>query len=188
LGWGTKPFPAGCQQLAELATVWQGTQFIASAPAVIALVMHHPVDPDALNTDEYDLGQATYPMMLAATDPASPPDTRWWATRRMRKGICPACGGSPGFGSRGCRRPEVDWQSLRDRLAPLRTRWDVAILVNLAESQSPVRPADLIKAINAQSVDGRISWKVLEARVRRLEAVGYVAREEVPHVPRETRY
>ena len=30
--------------------------------------MPHPVDPDALNTDEYDLGQATYAMMLAATD------------------------------------------------------------------------------------------------------------------------
>jgi DNA-binding HxlR family transcriptional regulator len=97
-------------------------------------------------------------------------------------------GGLPGFGSRDLRRPEVDWQSLRDRLAPLRTRWDLAILVNLAESHNPVRPADLIKAINEQSVDGRISWKVLEASMRRLEATGYVAREEVPHVPRETRY
>jgi DNA-binding HxlR family transcriptional regulator len=82
----------------------------------------------------------------------------------------------------------VDWQSLRDRLAPLRTRWDLAILVNLAESHGPVRPADLIKAINTQSSDGLISWKVLEARMRRLEAAGYVAREEVLHVPRETRY
>jgi nitroreductase len=56
------------QQLAQLATVWQGAQFIASAPAAIALVRPHPVDPGALNTDEYDLGQATYAMMLAATD------------------------------------------------------------------------------------------------------------------------
>jgi len=56
------------QQLAQLATVWQGAQFIASAPAAIALVVPHLVDPDALNTDEYDLGQATYAMMLAATD------------------------------------------------------------------------------------------------------------------------
>jgi nitroreductase len=56
------------QQLAQLATVWQGAQFIASAPAAIALVMPHPVDPDALNTDEYDLGQATYAMM-SSTDP-----------------------------------------------------------------------------------------------------------------------
>jgi hypothetical protein len=49
----------------------------------------------------------------------------------------------------------VDWQNLRDRLAPLRTRWDLAILVNLADSDAPVRPADLIKAINAQSGDGQ---------------------------------
>jgi DNA-binding HxlR family transcriptional regulator len=100
----------------------------------------------------------------------------------------PAARGSPDFGSGGQRRREVDWQSLRDRLAPLRTRWDLAILVNLAESHGPVRPADLIKAINTQSSDGLISWKVLEARMRRLEAAGYVAREEVLHVPRETRY
>lgn len=80
----------------------------------------------------------------------------------------------------------MDWQSLRDGLARLRTRWDLAILVNLAESRGPVRPADLIKAINAQSGDGLISWKVLESSMRRLEAAGYVAREEVPHVPRET--
>jgi nitroreductase len=58
----------GPEQLAELATVWQGAQFIAAAPAAIALVMPYPADPDALNTDEYDLGQATYAMMLAATD------------------------------------------------------------------------------------------------------------------------
>ena len=55
----------------------------------------------------------------------------------------------------------MDWQGLRDRLAPLRTRWDLAILVNLAESHSPVRPADLTKAINAQSSDGLISWTPL---------------------------
>jgi nitroreductase len=69
------------QQLAQLATVWQGAQFIASAPAAIALVMPHPVDPDALNTDEYDLGQATYAMTLAATArliiPSRPDAPRW---------------------------------------------------------------------------------------------------------------
>jgi DNA-binding HxlR family transcriptional regulator len=82
----------------------------------------------------------------------------------------------------------VDWQKLRDRLAPVRTRWDLAVLANLADGDRPVRPADLIKAINAQSRDGEISWKVIEGRLRRLEAAGYVARQEVPHVPRETRY
>jgi DNA-binding HxlR family transcriptional regulator len=82
----------------------------------------------------------------------------------------------------------VDWQNLMSRLAPLRTRWDLAVLANLAGSDGQVRPADLIKAINTQSAGGQISWKVLEARLRQLEASGYVARREVPNVPRETRY
>jgi DNA-binding HxlR family transcriptional regulator len=82
----------------------------------------------------------------------------------------------------------VDWQNLMSRLAPLRTRWDLAVLANLADSDGPVRPADLIKAINAQSHDGQISWKVLEARLRRLEASGYLARREVSNRPRETWY
>jgi DNA-binding HxlR family transcriptional regulator len=82
----------------------------------------------------------------------------------------------------------VDWQNLMRRLAPLRTRWDLAVLANLKGSDAPVRPADLIKAINEQSADGQISWKVLEARLRRLEASGYVARREVLHAPRETHY
>jgi DNA-binding HxlR family transcriptional regulator len=82
----------------------------------------------------------------------------------------------------------VDWQSTLNRLAPLRMRWDLALLANLADSDSGTRPVDLIKAINAQAAGGRISWKVLEVRMRSLEASGYVARQEVPHVPRETRY
>jgi hypothetical protein len=48
-------------------------------------------------------------------------------------------------------------------MAPRRTRWDPTVLANLADNDGPVRPADLIKAINAQSSDGQISWKVLEA-------------------------
>lgn len=47
----------------------------------------------------------------------------------------------------------MDWQNLRDRLAPLGRRWDLAVLANLVGSDGPVRPADLIKAINAQSSD-----------------------------------
>lgn len=82
----------------------------------------------------------------------------------------------------------MDWQNLRSRLAPLRTRWDLAVLANLADSGAPVRPTRLMAAINAQSGDGRISWKVLEERLRCLESAGYIAREEVARVPRETRY
>ncbi|HVT70458.1 MAG TPA: winged helix-turn-helix transcriptional regulator [Trebonia sp.] len=82
----------------------------------------------------------------------------------------------------------MNWQDLRDRLAPLRTRWDLAVLANLADSDGPVRPTNLIEAINAQSSDGQIRWKVLEERLRCLESAGYIARRELPRVPRETRY
>ncbi len=81
----------------------------------------------------------------------------------------------------------MDWQNLIRRLAPLRTRWDVALLANLAGSDAPVRPVDLINAINAQTDDGQLSWKVMEDRLRHLEASGYIARREVPHGPRESR-
>jgi nitroreductase len=54
--------------LAELATVWQGARHIAGAAAAIALVVPQPADERNLVIDQYDLGQATYAMMLAATD------------------------------------------------------------------------------------------------------------------------
>ena len=62
----------------------------------------------------------------------------------------------------------MDWQNLIRRLAPLRTRWDVALLANLAGRDGPVRPVDLINAVNAQSDDGQLSWKVMEDRLRHL--------------------
>jgi nitroreductase len=55
-------------QLTELATVWQGARHIAGAPAAIALVVPEPEDDRTRVIDQYDLGQATYAMMLAATD------------------------------------------------------------------------------------------------------------------------
>jgi DNA-binding HxlR family transcriptional regulator len=82
----------------------------------------------------------------------------------------------------------MDWRSLRDRLAPLRMRWDLAVLANLADGDGPLRPTDLIEAINAQSGSRHISWKVLEERLKQLEADGYIARREVSRIPREIRY
>ena len=55
-------------RLAELATVWQAAGHIAGAAAAIALVLPVPPDDRTALTDRYDLGQATYAMMLAATD------------------------------------------------------------------------------------------------------------------------
>ncbi|MET9019998.1 nitroreductase family protein [Actinopolymorpha sp. NPDC004070] len=55
-------------QLAELSTVWQGARHIADAPAAIALVLPQPPDDRNSQIDQYDLGQATYAMALAAAD------------------------------------------------------------------------------------------------------------------------
>jgi nitroreductase len=55
-------------RLRELSTVWQGARHIASAPAAIVLVAPEPPDERRKVIDQYDLGQATMAMMLAATD------------------------------------------------------------------------------------------------------------------------
>jgi nitroreductase len=56
------------ERLKELSTVWQGARHIASAPAAIALVAPVPPDERRKTLDQYDLGQATMAMALAATD------------------------------------------------------------------------------------------------------------------------
>jgi nitroreductase len=55
-------------QLQALSTVWQGARHIAGAAAAIALVIPQPEDERTKVVDQYDLGQATYAIMLAATD------------------------------------------------------------------------------------------------------------------------
>jgi nitroreductase len=56
------------QQLEALSTVWQGAKHIAGAAAAIALILPEPADERMKMTDRYDLGQATYAIMLAAAD------------------------------------------------------------------------------------------------------------------------
>jgi nitroreductase len=51
-------------QLQELSTVWQG----AAAAAAIAFVLPVPPSERRKVTDQYDVGQATMAMMIAATD------------------------------------------------------------------------------------------------------------------------
>lgn len=82
----------------------------------------------------------------------------------------------------------MNWQKLVRQLAPLRTEWDLAVLSNLADGGDGTRPAKLRKTINAQAGGRQISWKVLGNRLRRLEASGYIARQEIANCPRETRY
>lgn len=55
-------------QLQDLSTVWQGAEHIASAAAAIALVIPVPPNDRRKVTDQYDVGQATMAMMIAATD------------------------------------------------------------------------------------------------------------------------
>lgn len=56
------------EQLTELATVWPGAKHIAEAPAAIALVVPQVDDDRTRIVDQYDLGQATFAMTLAAAD------------------------------------------------------------------------------------------------------------------------
>lgn len=56
------------EQLQALSTVWQGARHIAGAAAAIALVLPQPEDERRRVIEQYDLGQATYAMMLAAAD------------------------------------------------------------------------------------------------------------------------
>ncbi|PND56864.1 nitroreductase [Mycobacterium sp. ENV421] len=54
--------------LQELSTVWVGAGHIAKARAAIALVIPEPPDERTKLLDQYDLGQATMAMAIAATD------------------------------------------------------------------------------------------------------------------------
>lgn len=55
-------------QLGRLATVWTGARHIAASAATIALVAPEPQDQQYRDWLQYDLGQATMSIMLAATD------------------------------------------------------------------------------------------------------------------------
>jgi nitroreductase len=55
-------------QLRELSTVWVGASHLAHAKAAIVLVLPEPESERYRTIDQYDLGQATMAMLLAATD------------------------------------------------------------------------------------------------------------------------
>ncbi len=55
-------------QLHDLSTVWVGASHLATAKAAIVLVLPEPESERYRTIDQYDLGQATMAMMLAATD------------------------------------------------------------------------------------------------------------------------
>jgi nitroreductase len=55
-------------QLQALSTVWRGAGHIAGAAAAIALIVPVVDDDRTRLVDAYDLGQATYAMMITAAD------------------------------------------------------------------------------------------------------------------------
>src|SRR5277367_175249 len=55
-------------QLRELSTVWVGAGHLAAAKAAVVLVLPEPEAERFLVIDQYDLGQATMSIMLAAAD------------------------------------------------------------------------------------------------------------------------
>lgn len=55
-------------QLQELSQVWKGAGHVADSTATVALISAVPEDDDRRARAEYDLGQATIQMMLAAAD------------------------------------------------------------------------------------------------------------------------
>ncbi len=55
-------------QLEALGGVWQGARHIPGAQAAIVLLLPEPSEERFITLDRYDLGQATYAMLLAATD------------------------------------------------------------------------------------------------------------------------
>jgi nitroreductase len=56
------------EQLHQLTNVWQGARHVAGSAATIALVAKIPKDERHRELVQYDFGQATMSMMLAAAD------------------------------------------------------------------------------------------------------------------------
>lgn len=56
------------ERLVELAKVWTYGKHVASSAATVALLAPNTTDPDEQASIEYDLGQATMSMMVAAAD------------------------------------------------------------------------------------------------------------------------
>jgi nitroreductase len=55
-------------QLQELSTVWVGAKHVAGSAATIVMVVPEPESERYVTIDQYDLGQATMAMMIAAAD------------------------------------------------------------------------------------------------------------------------
>ena len=95
-------------RLRELATAWRYSAHVAGSAATIALVVPDSDDRDERDTFQYDVGQVTMSIMLAATDLGIGAGTPRWATRpsRAASSACPRIG-SARSSSRSAIRPTV---------------------------------------------------------------------------------
>jgi nitroreductase len=119
-------------QLAELSTVWRGARHIAGASAAIALVIPQYDDDHARLVSYYDLGQATYAIMVAAANrppraTASARVTPRSASRRRpaRSSACPTIMTWPSS-SASATRPTGRCAPSSSRTAARSTRWSAA--------------------------------------------------------------
>jgi nitroreductase len=55
-------------RLQELAKVWRGAGHVATSAATVALILPASTDPAERHRAQYDLGQATMAMLIAAAD------------------------------------------------------------------------------------------------------------------------
>lgn len=90
----------------------------------------------------------------------------------------------PGQGAVTAYARAAAWPRLLDHLDLVRRKWDLAIIANLRDGG--IRPAGLMRMINAQASERRLTWKVLAERLDWLEGEGYVTRRQVD--PGETWY
>jgi DNA-binding HxlR family transcriptional regulator len=98
--------------------------------------------------------------------------------------LCPPGDARPGREAVTAYARAAAWPRLLDRLDLVRRRWDLAIIANLRGGG--VRPAGLMRMINGQAGERRLTWKVLVERLDWLEGEGYVTRRQVD--PGETWY
>jgi DNA-binding HxlR family transcriptional regulator len=90
----------------------------------------------------------------------------------------------PGRGAVTAYARMAAWPQLLDHLDLVRRRWDLAIIASLRDGG--IRPAGLMRMINAQASKRHLTWKVLAERLDWLEGEGYVIRRQVD--PGETWY